>query len=280
MLHNEAMIVRLTISKWTARKFDKAVTATATAQYGADKDSGRFNKVLIAKDAIQEVDRAASAARQYHYENTLPWDDHGGRLLPSKNFADYSQKMRELRQEFDSAANEFLQNYNTYREEAKLRLGDMFDPSDYPQSFELSDKFGFESSIEPVPHGQDFRVSLQEKDKEELSKALEETNSRRTERATRDLFQRLADVTQRFVEKLSDPDAIFRDSLVENAVELVNLLPKLNINNDPELEKIRKEVSKKLAQHEPDNLRKDKTIRAKAAKDAQSILDKMSGFVS
>jgi len=102
---------------------------------------------------------------------------------------------------------------------------------------------------------------------------------RRVKNATEDLFRRLAEVTKRFAETLSNPDAIFRDSLVENAVELVNLLPRLNVANDPELEKIRKEVSKKLASQDAENLRNAPKVRQKAADDAQAILDKMSGFL-
>ncbi len=279
MLHEEAMIVRVSISKWTARKFDKGVTRKVIRDLGARDDAGRFNKVLIAKEAIQTIDRAATAARSYHYEHTLPWDDFGGRLLPAAEFMEYSKEMRQLKERFDQAVEEFIQNYPEYRERAKEALNGMFNPADYPNTQEIKRKFGFDTSIEPVPHKEDFRVKLQQRDQKKIAKALEESIERRMQEATQDLYVRVADVVKRFAETLSEPDKIFRDSLVENAVEMVNLLPKLNVANDPDLENLRKEVSQKLAKVQPEVLRTEPEVRAQTAKDAKAILDKMAGYL-
>lgn len=279
MLQNDAMVVRLSISKWTARKFDKAITKRVASEFGTADDAGRYNKVLIAKEAVQAIDKVANAARTYHYENTLPWDDVGGRLLPSKHFMDYSKKMREFEGEFDTAVQDFIRNYPTYRDEAQRRLNGMFNPADYPAPFEIASKFGFYTDIEPVPSSEDFRVDIQSSERAKIKKQIEESSNRRLKEATDDLFRRLADVVGHFSEKLQDTDAIFRNSLVENVVELVNLLPKLNVNADPELESIRKEVSKKLVKHDPDTLRNDKAVRTEAANDAKDILAKMDGYL-
>lgn len=279
MLQDEALIVRLSISKWTARKFDRSITRRVNREYGADEDAGRYNKLLIDKKAIKAVDRAADAARSFHYDNTLPWDDFGGRLLPSANFLKYSQEMRKLKDAFEQAVQEFVGNYQSYLDSAKGKLNGMFNPADYPSTYEIERKFGFDTDITPVPYSEDFRVKLQKHDQSRIEKALEEANERRLQEATRDLYVRIAGVVKRFAETLSDPEAVFRNSLVDNAVELVNLLPKLNVSHDPELEKLRKEVSKKLASHEPQNLREVPEVRAKAAKDADAILKKMSGFL-
>ena len=279
MLRDEAMIVRLSISQWTARRYDKLVSRKVAADYAVDVEVGRYNKALIAKEAIQEVTQAASAARSFHYENTLPWDDGGGRILPSKNFLTYSKEMRKLKQKFEDAAQGFIKNYNEYREDARRRLNSMFCAADYPGQREIGRKFGFSTDIDPVPTSKDFRVSLQDRDMTRIKGQLEKRVEERVIEATKDLYVRLNEVVQKFAEKLSDTDAIFRDSLIENVVELVNLLPKLNVGNDPKLEKVRKETQKKLCAFEPDTLRKDDKVRSKAAEDAKAILDKMSGYL-
>ena len=278
MLSDEAMIVRLSISQWTARKFDKSVSQKVADDYAVDADVGRYNKILIAKEAIRTITQATSAARSFHYENTLPWDDGGGRILPSKNFLTYSKEMRKLKQRTDDAVKEFLENYDEYREEARKRLNGMFRATDYPGRREIGRKFGFSTDIDPVPSAKDFRVSLQSKDMTRIQKQLEKRVEERVIEATKDLYVRLNEVVQKFADKLSDKEAIFRDSLVENVVELVNLLPKLNVGNDPELEKVRKETQKRICAFEPDTLRKDEKVRSKAAEDAKAILDKMSGY--
>lgn len=278
MLRDDAMIVRLGISQWTARKFDAGISQRIAGEYGVDAEAGRYNKVLIAKGAIQIITKAVSAARSFHYENTLPWDDGGGRILPAKNFLTYSKEMRKLRQQFEIAVKEFIGNYDVYRDEASKKLGGMFRDSDYPGKSEIEHKFGFSTDIEPVPSAVDFRVSLQSKDATRIKKELEARVKERVAVATKELYVRLNTVVGKFADKLATKDAIFRDTLVENVVELVDLLPKLNVGNDPKLERLRKEVQKKLCAFEPDTLRHDDDAREKAAKDAKVIFDKMSGY--
>lgn len=280
MLKDDAMIVRLSISQWTARKFDKTATAKVAADYSVASTAGRYNKVLIAKEAIQNITQAASAARTFHYINTLPWDDGGGRILPAANFLTYSKEMRKLKEQFEKAIRDFIGNYDAYRTEASKALGKMFDPADYPGTQEIATKFRFGTDIEPVPSSDDFRVALQTSDAAKIKKEIETRITERVAEATRDLYMRLNDVLSKFAEKLADKDAVFRDSLVENIVDLVNLLPKLNISNDSKLDNLCKETKKKLCAMEPESLRKDAKVRSTAAKDAQAILDKMSAYMA
>jgi hypothetical protein len=247
-LSNDAMVVRLNVSKWTARKYDKKISEEIASQHGTKVDVGRYNKVLINSDALKRVNAAASSLRSFNYDNTLTWDDAGWRLLPIKNFMNYRKKVQKLKDEFNEAANEFCDMYSDLRDQARSELKSLFDPADYPSEFEIRRKFAADVEIQPVPETSDFRVTISDSERKELMKELEERNSRRLKNATDDLYHRLADVIRKFSEKMKEGDKpIFRDSLVGNVVELVNLLPKLNVTDDPELDKIRKEVEKKIA---------------------------------
>lgn len=279
MLQNDAMIVRLSISKWTGRKFDKNITREVARQHGASGDVGRYNKVLVDKLAMKDIEKAASAVRAYHHQNTLPWDDFGGRLLPSVQFMEYSKEMRRLKGEFENAVADFVRSYTQHRDAAERKLSGMFNPADYPAPFEIDRKFDFSTDIEPVPSAEDFRVNVQKRDKARIQKEIAESVDRRVQDATRDLYERLFSVVKHFAERLDDPEAKFKNSLVGNIVELTNLLPKLNVSNDPKLETLRKEVKNKLAKYEPDTLRDDGAVRKSAATDAKSILKKMNGYL-
>lgn len=279
-IQEEAVLVRLSISQWTARKFDKVVSEETARRYNASPDAGRYNKVLIAKEAISEISRVASEARDFHYKNTVPWDDGGSRLLPSKNFMEYTKQMREFRSRFDEVWNRFVsEQYLDLKEKARESLRYMFREDDYPSKNELYSKYSFDVDIDPVPSASDFRVSLSDKEKSRIQKELEARVNERLVDVTRDLFDRLIEVIGRFVDKLSEADTIFRNSLVTNIEDLVVLLPKLNINNDPTLKKAISEIKAKVLVYEPDQLRSDKDARKTAAKDAKAILDKMSGYL-
>jgi len=255
------------------------VTARVNSEYAVADTAGRYNKALIAKEAIQEITKAVSAARTFHYANTLPWDDGGGRILPAANFLPYSKKMRELKDAHEIAVRSFIANYDAYREDSAVRLGKMFNPDDYPGKSEIERKFGFGTDIDPVPTAEDFRVDISSKDSSRIKKELEDRVNERVLEATKDLYLRLNEVIGKFAEKLGDKTAVFRDSLVENVIELVNLLPRLNVANDANLEKLCKETEKKLCTLAPDTLRNDEAVREKAAGDANDILKKMSAYL-
>jgi hypothetical protein len=278
MLRDEGMIVKLNISAWTAWKFDKRVTDRVHSDYGAGRDAGRYNKALVAKEAMAEITKAKGAARTFHYEQSLPWEDGGGRLLPAANFNAYSKRMRELKRDFEVAVSTFLANYGDYREEARRRLNGMFNSADYPGANDIRGKFRFGFDIDPVPNGDDFRVNIQSREAARIAKQIDKRVAEREAVAMKSLFERLYDVIRHMSEKLRDADAVFRDSLVDNLVSLVALLPKLNIAQDDGLIQLTKEA-KKLCVFEPQQLRDDSGAREKAADKADALLKKMAGYV-
>jgi hypothetical protein len=73
-------------------------------------------------------------------------------------------------------------------------------------------------------------------------------------------------------ERLSNADAIFRDTLTGNIQSLCDVLKSLNITEDPELEAMRIRIDEKLTGYNPDSLRKGRNIRMEVAKEAQDIL--------
>jgi predicted DNA-binding transcriptional regulator YafY len=75
-------------------------------------------------------------------------------------------------------------------------------------------------------------------------------------------------------------DGVFRDSTVRNLEEIVDLLPGLNLLDDPDLEAMRLDVKARLAGYDPKDLRKDTAVRAEAAREANEIMERMAGFMS
>jgi hypothetical protein len=274
----KAMLASLHIRAWNARKHDVRVSKEVDNQYSS-QNAGRFNKLLASKESLKAIQTAISGARTFHHEQTLPWGERGERLLPSKNYSHYSGQMRRYKQAFDEAVDNFVNNYSNVIMEARKALGGLFQPEDYPLASEIRDKFAFESAISPVPVSDDFRVNIGQEAveaiKADLQKRLEAANSA----ATQDLWKRLYEVVSHMVERLSDPEAVFRDSLVGNIVKLTELLPRLNLNDDPGLEQMRRQIEATLCDYSPEQLRQDKTVRKEAVDNAKSVLDLMSGYV-
>jgi hypothetical protein len=132
--------------------------------------------------------------------------------------------------------------------------------------------------IFPVPTN-DFRVSLANDELARLQEDLEQRMVSVQQEAMSDCWHRLHKHVQHMADKLSDPNGIFRDSMLDNAQETCDLLSRLNIADDPNLEAMRRAVEDKLINHHPDSLRNDPDLRQDTADEARKIMDAMSVFM-
>lgn len=279
MLNDRALLVSLSISQWTARKLDKKATKEVADINRASTSAGRYNKSLLPlNDLLANVHQKTGVIREKFAKNTLPWGVDGTRILPSANYLQFMQDFRKEKSEWQSLVNTFLDNYEYLVAEAKRWLGDLYDEKDYPPKDRIIDKFNMDMGIFPVPSN-DFRVELSS---DELTRIQEDLESRMTsiqQEAMNDCWHRLYKHVEHITEKLSDPKNIFRDSMIENARETCDLLTRLNISEDPNLEAMRQAVERKLLDHHPDTLRNDLDVRQDTAEEARKIMDAMSTFM-
>jgi len=273
-LNDKAMLIYLNISFWTARKYDKRISQEIEDQYNAD-EAGRYNKILIAKEHLSNIQKIISAARTFHYENT---HDNGGRLLPSANYFNYVKSIQSFKDNFEREVTNFLRVYPNLKDEARQRLNGMFDEDDYPDVYILETKFNIKSVILPVPEADDFRVNLTDDEVEDVCSSIREQVEASTESAMKDLWKRLFKVVSHMSERLSDPENKFKNSLVENIEDLCELLPKLNITDDPGLAVAVNEIKAKLTKNDSQTLRDNDVIRNNTAFEAQKIMNKMRHY--
>lgn len=277
-ISSKAMLVRLAISQWTGRKHDKKVTDKIEVDYGAF-NSGRFNKLLLDDSALKKIQSIVNNVRTFHKHNTLPWNNNGERILPCENFNDYRAAMSVFKEIFDTEVLNFLENYNSYVENAEKRLNKMFNKKDYPHVSELSEKYNLHTIINPLPVSDDFRVSLNEEEINIIKNNIEDRLNEGVNYAMNDLWHRLFDVISTMSLKLEDNEAVFRDSLINNIKDLIDILPKLNIQNDEDLISIREEIEEKICKFDPQDLRDDNLSRKNAVKDVNEIIDQIKDFI-
>lgn len=267
-LSEKALLVNLCIRQWSARKYDRKATDEVNSAHNAT-DAGRFNKLLISKQALTDIQRISNSARQFHYNNTLPWSDQGDRLLPTTNYFEYFGEMSRFKAQFDEYVQQFVSGYDRLVAEAQLRLNSLFDPTDYPD--DVSDKFSLTVVPMPVPEVQDFRVELNDTDVDSLRVSIEkEVNSRFTA-ATESIYDRISEQLKHMHSKLIDPDAVFRDSMFENLQGMIELLPRLNFSGDAKILMLCDDLKKLYC--DPDSVRSNKDLRAEKATEVNAILN-------
>jgi len=284
IIQEKAVLVNFTAKGWSARKYDRKVSKKIENIYNADS-AGRYNKVLVAMDKLNEITQLVSAFRRYHYKMTMPWDNHCA-LLPSAHIMKYGDEERLAKEKHEKLVREFIDEYPRLKENAKVSLNGMYREEDYPPVEKIKGKFEFGAFIQPIADGNDFRVGVQ---KEELVRIKAEYAKREQEVLANGMgaiWQRTFDAVKHIADKLSEynPDTkaknSFRDTLIGNVVELVGLLPALNIIDDPKLEDMRRELEQRICTIQPENLRNDAQLRRDTAEIAKDMLKRMDGFSS
>ena len=266
-LQDSAMLVTLNISQWTARKYDRKATKEVNQSHGA-KDAGRFNKLLIDASALQPLTEIEGAARQHHYSVTLPWGNLGERLLPAMLFMDYSDTMGQFRREFEARVAKLVSIYPQLVQDARQSLGSLYDPSDYPA--EIGKRFSFSVSFGPVASANDFRVNLNAEYVDAIKRDITEAQNQRQTEAVKHVWSRVRDVVEKIQEVCSKEKPRIFDSMIDNAAQLIQVLPALNLAGDPELNRIASEMQSLIVS--PDTLRNSVTKRHAVAKTADQIL--------
>lgn len=285
---NSGVLVDLNISVWTGRKLDKQVSTEVDQAKSTKTKAGNYNKNLFAgTDKLEKVASVAGKIRNWHLRQTLPWSDSGTRLLPMKNFMEYKQLLSQYEIEFQQAVDEFVDAYPTLISAAAFQIGALFDRDDYPQADALHKKFAVRYSFTPVPLAGDFRVDADAETQAELKQHYEQLYKRKEEETARDLWGRLHAYLTGFAERLEKKgkdtyttndgrtrSAPLHESQLVNGAELCDLLSRLNVMNDPDLESARKQLEAALEGITIKDLRKSEALQVEVKQKVRGILDK------
>lgn len=287
ILTEKAMLASLNISAWNATKHDPTVSDKVARDHNADRDMGRYTKRLIAKERLDAIREAATKARHHHYDHTLPWLDTGARILPAASYFDYMRDQNAFAAQFDAAVADFVSVYPVVLDEAKRKLGKLFNPADYPSHAAIRERFVMRVAINQMPEPDDFRVQL---GAEEEQRIRDDINARLGQAASgcvNEVWTRIHDHVAKMVERLGaykvTKDGVqgaFRDSLVENIRELCDIMPALNVTNNNALEDMRQTLMQELCAIDAPVLRDDTKVRKAVAKKAAAILKDVSDFMA
>ena len=280
MITEKAMLAAVHISIWTAVKHDRKVSRDVANRHGAHQGAGRYNKQLLrGADKLDQLRALAGQIRQYFYKITLPWSDEGFRLLPSNFYFELMARMREFEAGFEQAVESFLSVYPQYIEQVRPELNGLFREEDYPSVDKLRSKFGIKLEVLPIPSGADFRVQLSAEEQARVSREIDANVRESLTRGTEDLWKRLREVVAHMVNRLNEPESRFHGSLVTNVADLVEILPKLNVRGDADLNRFAEQIKDRLCNYSAQELKKNELLRAVTASDASNIVAEMDNLL-
>ena len=285
-LTHDAMLVSLRITAWSGRLYDRQASNHVAVHHDAAASAGRYNKRLLPKAAFAALTATMSAARSTHYEQSLPWDDQGSRLLTVANYERYTELLDGLRERMVRERARFIEDYDDNIDQARLDLGRLFRIEDYPSKEVLHGKFGIRHRIVPVPDADHFMARLASDDTERVKRDIEREIEERLQDAVGDLYRRLGEAVERVSERLQEDGEgkplVFRDTMIANIRDLVDVVPRLNIFGDDRLAQLCEQVKEKITHADPDTLRPSRqfnpNVRRQVKRDADALMEKFAGY--
>ena len=284
---SSAVLIDLSISCWTGRKLDKRASQDVTNQNNAAKGVANVHKKLLGDCAeLDAVQKFAANARNIHYAMTMPWSDLGMRLCPTNMYVGkYEKQMGELQQEFSRLVTVFLDAYDWEIQNAQLKLGALFNSDEYPTRDSLESKFRFRFVAVPVPDAGDWRLDIGNEALSVMQEQYKKFYDEQLQTAMADVWKRAHTALTKMSERLDYADdttkKIFRDTLVDNVHEIIELMGACNITGDPTMAEAQRKLDAALSGVTPDALREDAYLRAQTKRqvdEVKRIIDSLPGL--
>jgi hypothetical protein len=284
------VLIDLSISCWTGRKLDKRASNDVTAQNNAAKGVANVHKKLLGDCAeLDAVQKFAANARNAHYAMTMPWSDLGMRLCPTAKYIDgsngYEHTMTGLQTEFFRLTELFLSAYDWEIQNSQLKLGSLFNADEYPAREELASKFRFRFTALPLPDVGDWRLDIGNEAATTMREQYEKFYTEQLGKAMSDVWERAHDALAKMSERLDYSDnttkKVFRDTLVTNVQDIVDLLGTMNVTNDPHMTEAHKRLAAAMQGITPDALREDVYLRSTTKRqvdEVRKIIDNLPGL--
>lgn len=265
------MLVTLSISQWLARVQDYELSKKTIQDFGIQRrDLVRTTKRLLPfKGALAEINQIVSTIRMYHRRMTLPWKEGQG-IIRSSKYPEYSKRMRELISKFDTAVRKLDVEFPALKLEAETLLNKSYKEKDYPKG-SLTSRYGIKIGVDPIPIGEDWRTDLSEEELEKLRLATKKQEEEKTEKMMEELWGRVYEPIKHMVKVLNKDKPRIFETLISNITNLTEILPDLNLTDDPKLESLRKEIEDKLGDVSAEDLRDSENLRGLTADIAEEL---------
>jgi hypothetical protein len=281
-LEQEAVLVTFASSQWPGVVGDQRGRQAISEKYGNEPKAMKpTEKYLVDPEEISKNMATFAAARTWYYEQTLPWEKRrgGARLLPGTNYQTFKEGMDRLINAVWERVDEFCISYPQLKAEWVPKLNGLHQAKDYPSVDAIRGQFNLTVTYSPLPLSPASLTLkfLGQAEFEALRETIAGQFQEQGDLATGDLYKRLFEAVKRMAERLSDPEAIFRDTLVGNLTEITDLIPRLNFNQDRELDALAVQVKADLADLDPEILRTDLKTRKRTASQAGKLMETIAG---
>lgn len=248
----------------TQRKLSDAQTKQAADTFHAATDLVTASKRLIdTKNTTYRVlTTLKSQASAYWRSMTLPYPQEGVRLIKQADIGAFEARMREYKEQLVVAAANLQLEYEAIKVAAREKLGDLYNPNDYPPSLEGVFDLRWEyPPVDPPNYLMTFNPELYQQEQQRVQHRFETA----VVMAENAFAEQLQDMIAHLIERLTDePDGTkktFKASAIENFKEFYENFRSMNVRSNAQLDNLIERATNIVSGVDVKDLRKNSNLR-------------------
>ena len=264
-LREESSAVRLSHEKMgVTRSLTDSQLSTAASCFGADKTLMRAGKKLFdtSNPAYKKVTGVRTRATKFWMNLTVPYPEVGVRLIRRDKIETFEAGMNELRDELCVAVVDLDNNFQYLVDEAKARLGDLFDETEYPDT--LIGLFSLDwdyPSFDPPEWLRTMSPKIYESQQKLVAARFQEAITLAEQTFIAELSKIVTHLVERLTGDVDGKPRIFRDSALGNLQDFFAKFGDLNIGSNADLTKLVDDCNQLAGNVTPDDLRGNNELR-------------------
>ena len=267
----------------TQRKLSDVQTKQAADTFHAATDLVTASKRLIdTKNATYRTLTALkSQASSYWRSMTLPYPQDGIRLIKQSDIAAFEDKMREFKEQLAAAASNLQLEYESIKEAAREKLGDLFNPADYPPTLDGVFDIKWEyPPVEPPNYLMTFNPELYQQEQSRIQQRFETAVIMAENAFAEQLQEMIAHLIERLTDEPDGTKKTFKASAVENFKEFYDNFCRMNVRSNAQLEGLIRQASDIVSGVDVKDLRKDGTLRQNLSAQMSTVKSALDSMIT
>jgi hypothetical protein len=212
---------------------------------------------------------------------TLPYPQDGVRLIKQADVIAFEDKMREFRERLAAAAANLQLEYETIKNASREKLGELYNPSDYPATLEGVFDVRWEyPPVEPPNYLMTFNPELYEQEQQRIQQRFESA----VVMAENAFAEQLQEMVEHLIERLTDDPGgdkkVFRNAAVENFKDFYENFRRMNVRSNAQLEGLIQQANDLVSGVDVKELRANKNLRQDLSQQMSQVKTALDNLIT
>jgi hypothetical protein len=231
--------------------------------------------------AFRRLTAVRTRVTSYWRGLTLPYVEQGVRLLRQADVGPFAHAMEDFRDELAEAEAGLNAAYEEVKDDARRRLGRLYDPTDYPPEVQGLFAVAWDfPSVEPPAYLMRVAPEVFEEERRRVAARFEEAVRLAEQAFAAEFGHLLSHLAERLSDDGTGQRRVFRDSAVTNLSDFFARFAQLNVRSSPELDALVEEAQRLVRGVSPRDLRDNDALRQQVAAEMARVRQQVEGLIT